>query len=1691
MKQKLFRFFRTNRQGIALVTVLGVVTLATILILALFTASDNEFKASRSYADGATSRFLADNAVNLVIGQIQSGASPDPSVIPPPTIWASQPGAVRTYNANGKFAMGWKLFSSDKMVVPGGSATLERAMSVEMPASDWNQKPVEWVDLNAPVIKVPSGGGTARVYFPILDPRAMATVNGTPGIEGFAYAKRGFDGGGDVNGVEDSIATPETMRVPMPVRWLYQLRDGTLGTVQQSASSGGAPQPGSWNTVAGSGNPSETNPIIGRMAFWTDDESCRVNVNTAGEPGFWALPVTFGDRDKNWVDSPPAVYEYQRYPGHPATVALSSVLSPNPTQSRGTYDADAFPAFQASYEKLKSTIYDIAPRLTSGGSGDGNKVFDIDDFNANVMQSADALWTSIRKAKTERLYTSVDEMIFKQYLGGNNTRQAVDGTAGAYINESSLQRTRFFLSANSRAPETNMFGLPRVCIWPVPDQALPVSFSTAFDRGIAYASTLGPQNSANTYFFSRRDYSSPLTDIGRDVRSQGLQRNAVLMTYLDKLTSRVMPGGGSFQNKYGVKDTRQILVNIFDYIRSTNLYDSFLDAQLYGDKNGAGGQVPRPVLDDNSDALTTRFNATRPTNKAGQIDQRELWKRRPAPGTYYTYTPPRFNVVRRAGDIPGIPTGRAGEYQQEAPVATGMWPGHGQVTPSEWSIGGEVYKGMGRFPTISEVALHFICTGDGGGNDPNLGDKGAYWIQTANGRKYSGGKTAMKINTAKENARIAKTPSRTIDPATGQERPADPDSMWYSNLPPFPGKALFERWGCDFSRMGTGLPSDPLKHPAIDSARWNATLDWNATEGGIELKPDEKRIQVAMEFELFVPQVGFTKIAPDFTLVVNGEQVSALEVQDGEGKWRKMFSTTEDKVIQSSTVYFGSSMLGESGVDNGVSPMGGNYGTVPLLVSRQAASIGKMPKDPGYASGASGDVHGAMLNYPLLSNFFTVKRNDESGKPGGSIPFRSSGGAIQVDIYASHDWQGVESKQNGRPVQSVQITVPPGRTPKPWLVTLSTERIRILNNNGSETKFDAVNAVRWWAFNDGGAVERWTGKGRPGQGGIDWSGVKEAPAPVDDGFGASTWGRFRGGRNVTSAPTKAAKISGGRTAVAGLIFGFSPDSNFSGTPNLDAVYGVADRVALKGVNAQTGEEEIAEYDFYGTDSIRSLVPKHGDYRILASRRVVGADMWTTHRLWDSNLLFAHSITGNKYGTDVGADTGGDPTVSTAVESKYRMVRGAWYPSSQVPDTPLTEAASRKSERYRDFDNGPGDMRDGAFTNKADDGNLSVTTFWLGATGGATPGFYKTRNAYFLSSFLQMPATNAFFTPNRMVSSPGIFGSIPSGVWGSQPRSDPDATSSGVAWRTLLFRPDINGPEGSHVGAPGTEGGVDPADHYFMDLFWMPVVEPYAISYNYSSAGKVNMNFQMLPFGHIRRSTGMHAVLKGEMITAFGPGDTANANPASATNTVIYKSFRNGNTIPREFWHPEAPDNKDWHHAIHRERTIKQLSDRFAFGNGYDGDRGGLLRTASQLCELHLVPYPSTTRVEPRADTLGSSPSQLKSDMTAFWNFNKLTGDNVRERPYANIYQKVTTKSNSFRVYFKVQTIRKARTVPPDQVDETRDTIGAEYQGSALLERYLDLTSTTTLPDYAADPFGPASLEKYHRFRVLEMKQFSP
>ena len=108
------------------------------------------------------------------------------------------------------------------------------------------------------------------------------------------------------------------------------------------------------------------------------------------------------------------------------------------------------------------------------------------------------------------------------------------------------------------------------------------------------------------------------------------------------------------------------------------------------------------------------------------------------------------------------------------------------------------------------------------------------------------------------------------------------------------------------------------------------------------------------------------------------------------------------------------------------------------------------------------------------------------------------------------------------------------------------------------------------------------------------------------------------------------------------------------------------------------------------------------------------------------------------------------------------------------------------------------------------------------------------------------------------------------------------------------------------------------------------------------------------------------------------------------------------------------------------------------------------------------------------------------------------GDNTREKPYADLYSRVTTKSNVFTVYYRVQTLKNPSATAASWTEGT-GAITGEYRGSTTIERYIDPNSTA-VPAYASSTYNSPSLlaaapsldsPTYYKWRVVENDRFSP
>lgn len=521
-----------GRRAMALVIVLSALTLLAVLAIAFLSSSRTELHSSRTFADGNRARILSQSAISLAMAQITAGTKGIDSN-GRPLAWASQPGMIRVYDEAGEAVQQFKLYSWDKMATSGSpDLTAERAE-----LNHWATDKAIFTDLNQPAIS------SGEKVYPIIDGNSLTlSVNDLNG------AARTYDNGSGQPAIEGfSVTTatnPATAEnpVPMPVKWLYVLEQGQLV----------APDGGSENkaTFAPGQGPSADNPIVGRIAFWTDDETCKININTASEGVYWDAPrlTSYSLDDWNLESNQPVRGEYQRYPGHPAMTCLSTVF---PTQQ-------------------VRDIYDLIPRIGKGGSDGGSQRTAWTD-GAPTYQPL--------TLDSDRLYATIDELAF---LPDRTTNEKVLQNPSDALR---LERAKFFLSAHNRAPEVTLFGTPRINIWPVHSSETG-GYRSACDSAFAFCSTM--RNDLGTgkyrYYFQRENADDSTQDLPSSGSVVGLGRNRMLLEYLRNLTSRQVPGfGGSFQTKYAAGDVAglvqgterdQILTQIFDYIRSTNLADS-------------------------------------------------------------------------------------------------------------------------------------------------------------------------------------------------------------------------------------------------------------------------------------------------------------------------------------------------------------------------------------------------------------------------------------------------------------------------------------------------------------------------------------------------------------------------------------------------------------------------------------------------------------------------------------------------------------------------------------------------------------------------------------------------------------------------------------------------------------------------------------------------------------------------------------------------------------------------------------------------------------------------------------------------------------------------------------------------------------------------------------------------------------
>ncbi|MCX6970536.1 MAG: Verru_Chthon cassette protein A [Verrucomicrobia bacterium] len=518
IKIKSRSFASCEQRGVALVIVLSLIAVMTLLAVTFFVSVSGEGKSSQHQSDGAKAGQLATSAAQMVMAQIQAASTATPAGAGAGVAWTSQPGLLRTFPSSGPSKV-FKLYSAPTMVTDSFQET------DDAPPADWKQSPALYSDINAPA-RVSSGTG---LVYPVADPGAAGVV------PGFTLGSApGFSGGSP---------SPGNNPLPMPVRWLYILKNGEMAVPDSFGADGTV------NFAPTSAQPASDNPVIGRVAFWADDETCKVNVNTAGYAkndapywSFWDTP-TSGTSDE-WsylAGAQPWTNEFQRYPGHPATTDMSLVFAP--------------------LSLTDDQVLSLSPFYKAGGTRGGT----VQVTSPATVASDVPTQAQIRGLlKSQRLFASVDELFYSVLYNPdpNDPKRGIN-TMG--ISWQNLEARRFLLTTSSRAPETTLFDTPRVTIWPAWRTE---SKRTPIERLIAFCSTIAPgsSNPQNFYFVRENSLS--------DRELLDFPENLKLWNYLRTLAGRPLPVlGASIVSKYTGSTTDQILTSVFDAIRLANLDD--------------------------------------------------------------------------------------------------------------------------------------------------------------------------------------------------------------------------------------------------------------------------------------------------------------------------------------------------------------------------------------------------------------------------------------------------------------------------------------------------------------------------------------------------------------------------------------------------------------------------------------------------------------------------------------------------------------------------------------------------------------------------------------------------------------------------------------------------------------------------------------------------------------------------------------------------------------------------------------------------------------------------------------------------------------------------------------------------------------------------------------------------------------
>ncbi len=1493
-----------DRRAFALVLVLITVSLVAVITAFFLASTSRERTAASVHAESVKLNQLADMPVNLVMGLVNA-ATRETITEGEIRSWTSQPGMLRTFGPTGDLANVYRLYSWNDLAVAG--TNYDPFAAENLPPNAWGTQTAHYIDLNEPLNDV----------YPILDPRSEGAV------EGFSVDE------------SDGVVSGSGSAAPMPVKWLYILADG-----QWVAPTGGSGDTATFDSSIVTAD----NPVIGRIAFWTDDETAKVNINTASEGTFWDLPKSGSDDDMQFIANPPVKGEYQRVAGHPSITSLSPVFPELRSVDFYKWSTSGLNTHRTELE----SIYGMVPRIAWGGSRGGT--FPAENQGYDMTFPPPRGWVNSNPPAptiypdSDRLYATSEELWFKP----NRDRQSA---LTSHLGVDTFRQRQFFLTANSRAPETTLNGTPRVSLWPItwpysnaahrtrddrwrapvpssipnPDTT-PLAdneWMTAEEKLLAFCGSLNwDASQEDRYFFQRQNPESPRHD-------WDIQRNRDLVGYIRTLMDLPTPGyGGSLSSRIGTSSSDWLALNSFDYSRSLI-------------NQGTAPDLNRGVVYSYT-GLAWRWG--RFTNgPSGNYTSGRVYGGGPEPNAFATVPLraslngntyetlgafPRLEEVvvmfyateRREPEPPTEPEHTRNPYQWKHLINPG--PAFGGIDQAEYPVGSQTTEMRAvvlldlanMMPGIDHFGPTFWMKVSGGsflvnGSPIGLPAGSGRSVQMDMSRRVIApyvvwplfkGKRPKSFNNSPPSGEEANFWSLLSNAIT-----MDPSATTFD----FSGSPLtvsfYAPYSDDINRDPTTDDDQFIQSKVIDFSQWNGQLP-------VPVAPRWSKfsLKYASNFPPLASGGGYDRPDPSNPNPNGGDLPSGIpsdytqETRDARWAWSEYAPRLTTNSGQRDRLYSGNLR------SNGKYDMQGRPSYLYRLgVIREYET-----------SGNTGDVHDQTQPNLLFSTNLR-KRVDacnqrNTAKTRGVFFHEGTDPSALIPPPSGQEWRGWQGGPDAflTSNDASQMTAYPLVTPYDTIISMV----------------------------------------------------------VDD----SAAGGGQGDPRLTSQSTF--------TKISNVISGRTPDEILPATDP-------------GGTNRYYPRPSAAkQFHHLGTPGMSALATGYKIEPALSNGDPFGYVVGLKDNTSGWTGLPAY---GHYQGTHAGGDLRADMTLPTNA----------------------------------DWTTHPGVHREGGLIERPDQDYQQFST---DTSGADRVPFYNNYALYYQDTTNTTGSTNeiSLFSPNRQVTSPIKLGTLP--------RSD------SVGWQTMTFSP--HPADSNHPGLPGSSNTAP--DHLYLDYFWMPVAEPYPISDRLSTAGKINLNYQILPFTYIKRQTGIHALMKATWVFAL-PDQTIGFFESGGMRASV----------------PSIPGSAKWttRHKIDIDETLAAFEQKFQARD--------VFRSASQLCEVELIPE-----------------GQSLSSIDAFWNNHKYTADNAREQPYDHLYSRVTTKSNTFTVHWRVQSLKKARETDAATWNERLDSAVAELRGSSLIERYID-PNATDIPDYATDTSSISSnpLASYYKWRTVTNTQFKP